>query len=66
MFGRTWAGLLDTGSEITILPAEVLLQAKSGGVDTDRDVKECPMEESKPVLYASGARMQFVTVVKYQ
>ncbi|VDL69843.1 unnamed protein product [Nippostrongylus brasiliensis] len=64
LFGRTWMGLLDTGSEISILPAEVLLRARSDGVDIDRDVKECPMEGTKPVLDASGARMQFVTVVE--
>ncbi|WKX98818.1 hypothetical protein Q1695_014030 [Nippostrongylus brasiliensis] len=64
IFGRTWMGLLDTGSEISILPAEILLQAQRDGVDIDHEVKECPMEKAKPVQDASGARMQFVTVVE--
>ncbi|VDL86008.1 unnamed protein product [Nippostrongylus brasiliensis] len=46
VFGRRWKGLLDTGSEISILPPKILLQAKHDGYDIDSDVPEFPIDES--------------------
>uniref|UniRef100_A0A183GV61 CCHC-type domain-containing protein n=1 Tax=Heligmosomoides polygyrus TaxID=6339 RepID=A0A183GV61_HELPZ len=64
VFGRKWTGLLDTGSEISILPAAVLLKAKEDGYDIDREVVEHRMDRSVRVCDASGRRMGFVTVVE--
>ncbi|KAL6730279.1 hypothetical protein Aduo_001262 [Ancylostoma duodenale] len=64
IFGRMWPGLLDTGSEISILPAKVLLQAGADGVDIDSDVVEHAMDKSKHVYDASGSWMSFVAVVE--
>ncbi|KAL6733855.1 hypothetical protein Aduo_004466 [Ancylostoma duodenale] len=64
IFGRMWPGILDTGSEISILPAKVLLQAEADGVDIDSDVVEHAMDKSKHVYDASGSRMSSVTVVE--
>ncbi|VDO90343.1 unnamed protein product [Heligmosomoides polygyrus] len=49
-FGRKWTGLLDTGSEISILPATVLLAAKEDGYDIDREVVEHRMDLSMDLL----------------
>lgn len=64
IFGRQWTGLLDTGSEVSIIPAKVLLQAKEDGYDIDRDVVEHEMDQSLQVCDASGEVMSFVTVVE--
>ncbi|WKX95827.1 hypothetical protein Q1695_012348 [Nippostrongylus brasiliensis] len=64
LFGRKWKGLLDTGSEISIIPAQVLLQAKSDGFDIDSDVPEFSIDDSQRVYDASGNAMHFVTVVE--
>ncbi|VDL75196.1 unnamed protein product [Nippostrongylus brasiliensis] len=64
LFGRKWKGLLDTGSEISIIPAQVLLQAKSDGFDIDSDVPEFSIDDSQRVYDASGNVMHFVTVVE--
>ncbi|VDP00273.1 unnamed protein product [Heligmosomoides polygyrus] len=53
-FGRSWVGLLDTGSEISILPAKILLSAQDDGYDIDRIVPEFPMDKSKQIHNASG------------
>ncbi|EYC41768.1 hypothetical protein Y032_0557g3390 [Ancylostoma ceylanicum] len=63
IFGRVWPGLLDTGSEISILPAKVLLQAKADGLDIDNEVAEYPIDNAKRVYDASGSRMSFITIV---
>ncbi|VDP00598.1 unnamed protein product [Heligmosomoides polygyrus] len=64
IFGREWTALLDTGSEISILPGQVLRQARTDGVDIDRDVVEHPLDTSKRVCDASGPVMSFVAVVE--
>ncbi|EYC39420.1 hypothetical protein Y032_0656g1207 [Ancylostoma ceylanicum] len=63
IFGRVWPGLLDTGSEISILPSKVLLQAKADGVDIDNEVAEYPIDNATQVCDASGSRMSFFTTV---
>ncbi|KAK6014146.1 zinc knuckle, partial [Ostertagia ostertagi] len=57
-------GLLDTGSEISIIPGDVLLRAKQAGCDIDKLLVEHEIDRSKRVYDASGGAMQFVTVVE--
>ncbi|KAL6738674.1 hypothetical protein Aduo_012197 [Ancylostoma duodenale] len=64
IFGRMWPGILDTESEVSILPAKVLLQAEADGVDIDSDVVEHAMDKSKHVYDASGSRISFVTIAE--
>ncbi|VDP35034.1 unnamed protein product [Heligmosomoides polygyrus] len=64
VFGRKWKGLLDTGSEISIIPAKVLLKAKEDGFDIDHDVTEYPIDKALRVYDASGHTMTFVTIVE--
>ncbi|VDO35329.1 unnamed protein product, partial [Heligmosomoides polygyrus] len=66
LFGRSWIGLLDTGSEISILPAKILLSAQDDGYDIDRIVPEFPMDKSKQIHNASGSVMQFTALVEVQ
>lgn len=59
LFGREWKGLLDTGSEISIIPAKVILQAQRDGYDIDRDIPEfpidrCMMPQCDAVRYRCG------------
>ncbi|VDL81868.1 unnamed protein product [Nippostrongylus brasiliensis] len=63
-FGKKWTGLLDTGSEISIIPAAVLLAAKESGVSIDREVVEHPTDSSIRVCDASGSIMSFVALVE--
>ncbi|VDL75148.1 unnamed protein product [Nippostrongylus brasiliensis] len=64
MFGRKWTGLLDTGSEVSIIPAEVLLMAKEDGFDIDREVVEHRVDQSVRICDASGEVMRFVALVE--
>ncbi|VDO66465.1 unnamed protein product [Heligmosomoides polygyrus] len=64
VFGRKWKGLLDTGSEVSIIPANVLLTAMEDGYDIDREVVEHPMDKSLRVCDASGKLMRFVAIVE--
>lgn len=64
VFGRKWTGLLDTGSEVSIIPAKVLLKAKEDGHDIDREVVEHHLDPSMRVYDAAGKIMRFVTVVE--
>ncbi|RCN49895.1 hypothetical protein ANCCAN_03930 [Ancylostoma caninum] len=63
IFGRMWPGLLDTGSEVSILSARALLQAKADGMDIDNEVAEHPIDNAMRVYDASGSRMKFITIV---
>ncbi|EYC09495.1 hypothetical protein Y032_0060g3149 [Ancylostoma ceylanicum] len=58
------SGLLDTGSEISIIPGNILLRAKRNGYDIDSKVKEHAIDRSKRVYDASGVLMNFVTVIE--
>ncbi|VDP41602.1 unnamed protein product [Heligmosomoides polygyrus] len=54
---RKWKGLLDTGSEISIIHAKRLLKAKEDGFDIDHDVAEYPINKALRVYNASGHLM---------
>ncbi|KHJ96049.1 hypothetical protein OESDEN_03992 [Oesophagostomum dentatum] len=64
IFGRYWPALLDGSSEISILPARVLLRAKGDGYDIDNKVKELMIDQSTKVYDASGCVMSFLTIVE--
>ncbi|KAL6726737.1 hypothetical protein Aduo_008677 [Ancylostoma duodenale] len=60
LFGRVRNALLDTGSEISIMPVAVLNQIRSDG----HNVQEFPVDHSKRILDASGNRIKFSSVVE--
>ncbi|XGW16192.1 hypothetical protein V3C99_001553 [Haemonchus contortus] len=60
IFGNAWSALLDTGSEISILPQKVLQRIEEEG----HRLQECPMDLRKRILDASGNRMKFLKVVE--
>ncbi|RCN42761.1 zinc knuckle [Ancylostoma caninum] len=47
ILGNEWTALLDTGSEISILPVRILRQALDRGVDIDEEVQELEMERRR-------------------
>ncbi|VDL83425.1 unnamed protein product [Nippostrongylus brasiliensis] len=55
---RRWRALLDTGSEISIMPVGVYNHIKKLGAET----KELPVDTSKRIFDASGNRMTFEAV----
>ncbi|KAK6009174.1 integrase core domain protein [Ostertagia ostertagi] len=59
LLGMRRKALLDTGSQISILPLQVLKTALEAGFDVDADVKEIPFNQHKKVLDASGNKMSF-------
>ncbi|KAL6735560.1 hypothetical protein Aduo_005989 [Ancylostoma duodenale] len=60
VFGRVRNALLDTGSEISIMPVDVLNQIRRDG----HTVREFPVDRSKRILDASGNLMKFSAVVE--
>ncbi|KAK6061747.1 zinc knuckle, partial [Cooperia oncophora] len=60
IFGKVWPALLDTGSEISILPLKVLQQIESKG----RRLREYPVDQNKKILDASGNPMKFRKIVE--
>ncbi|VDL65072.1 unnamed protein product [Nippostrongylus brasiliensis] len=60
IFGRKYTALLDTGSEISILPEIILRQLQSEGCR----VIEQPVDPNRKVSDASGNRMKFLAVVE--
>ncbi|KAK6056970.1 zinc knuckle [Cooperia oncophora] len=63
VLGRDRKALLDTGSEVSILPSRVLKEAMSDGIDIDAVVKEIPVPKSLKITDASGRVMNFLTAV---
>ncbi|RCN50733.1 zinc knuckle [Ancylostoma caninum] len=51
--------MIDTGSQLTIMPLSVLLKAKESGVDMDDMCQQLPKEDLN-VLDASGDKMDFL------
>ncbi|XGW28157.1 hypothetical protein V3C99_008173, partial [Haemonchus contortus] len=58
--GRIWRALLDTGSEISIMPIAVYNLVKASG----HICQELPVDFGKRIFDASGNRMKFEMVVK--
>ncbi|KAL6726350.1 hypothetical protein Aduo_008333 [Ancylostoma duodenale] len=64
LLGLKRRALLDSGSQVSILPLELLLTAQSSGFDLDADVEEIPQLEHPPIYDASGTRMNFKGAVR--
>ncbi|VDO18529.1 unnamed protein product [Heligmosomoides polygyrus] len=54
LLGQKVKALLDTGSQVSILPLALLLKAAHAGFDLDNDVEEIPTAEEVPIFNASG------------
>ncbi|RCN24775.1 zinc knuckle [Ancylostoma caninum] len=57
---RVWTALLDTGSEISIMPIGIFHQIKKDG----GTLQEVPLDPSKRILDASGRCMRFSAMVE--
>ncbi|EYB85586.1 hypothetical protein Y032_0295g1651 [Ancylostoma ceylanicum] len=64
IFGRKRSALLDTGSEVSILPARVLKQAIRDGINIDEVVEELPLDTATRVVDVLGNAMKFLTAVR--
>ncbi|VDL70575.1 unnamed protein product [Nippostrongylus brasiliensis] len=64
LLGMTRTALLDTGSQVSIIPLQVFVAARESGFDLDSDVEEIEVDESKRVYDASGNPMAFKGAVK--
>ncbi|KHJ98572.1 zinc knuckle [Oesophagostomum dentatum] len=59
VFRRVWDALLDTRSEISIMPESVMYQIRRDG----HMFKETDVDHNKRIVDASGNRMRFSTIV---
>ncbi|KAK6017953.1 zinc knuckle, partial [Ostertagia ostertagi] len=64
LLGISRTALLDTGSQISIIPLEVLRAGQTSGFDFDEDVEQFPLENTAPIFDASGNKMQFEGAVR--
>ncbi|VDL73850.1 unnamed protein product, partial [Nippostrongylus brasiliensis] len=64
LLGLTRKALLDTGSQISILPRQVIRAAELAGVVLDTDVETVPITGEHAVYDASGHRMKFGGAVR--
>ncbi|KAK6036711.1 zinc knuckle [Cooperia oncophora] len=64
LLGTSRKALLDTGSQISIIPLQVLQAALESGFDLDADVEEIPLDQQKQVFDASGNRMSFKGAIR--
>ncbi|VDL69830.1 unnamed protein product [Nippostrongylus brasiliensis] len=65
MMGKEVTALLDTGSEISIVPLAVLKRARLEGVDLDQYVQRIPRVDAV-IRNASGTVMHFLDTVRLQ
>nr|CDJ91492.1 unnamed protein product [Haemonchus contortus] len=56
--------LLDTGSQISILPLKMLREAQRAGFDIDKDVEEVPIPNQRTIYDASGNPTEFKGAVR--
>uniref|UniRef100_W6NCX6 Zinc finger domain containing protein n=1 Tax=Haemonchus contortus TaxID=6289 RepID=W6NCX6_HAECO len=61
VLGLSCTALLDTGSQISIIPLEVL---RVSGFNVNQDIEKLPLENQSPIYDASGNKMQFEGAVK--
>ncbi|KAK6018626.1 retroviral aspartyl protease, partial [Ostertagia ostertagi] len=64
LLGMSRKALLDTGSQISIIPLRMLQTAWESGFDLDADVEEIPLEQKKQVFDASGNKMSFKGAIR--
>ncbi|VDO35925.1 unnamed protein product, partial [Heligmosomoides polygyrus] len=64
LLGMTRTALLDTGSQVSIIPLQMLVDALQNGYDLNADVEEIDLDRSNQVYDASGSPMSFKGAVK--
>ncbi|VDO89100.1 unnamed protein product [Heligmosomoides polygyrus] len=64
LLGMTRTALLDTGSQVSIIPLQTLVDAQQNGYDLNADVEEIDLDRSKQVYDASGNPMSFKGAVR--
>ncbi|EYC04932.1 hypothetical protein Y032_0085g1872 [Ancylostoma ceylanicum] len=64
LLGLTRKALLDTGSQISIIPLGMFQASLASGFDLDADVEEIPINQRAPVYDASGNKMSFKGAVR--
>ncbi|KAL6739458.1 hypothetical protein Aduo_012910 [Ancylostoma duodenale] len=64
MLGKPKKVLLDTGSQISIMPLKILVAAHQEGFDLNKDVEEIPFTSSTPIYDASGNEMEFKGAIR--
>ncbi|KAK6042101.1 hypothetical protein COOONC_20394, partial [Cooperia oncophora] len=64
LLGMSKLALLDTGSQISIMPLSILLEAQQAGFDIDSDVEEVPVPNKKAIYDASGNEMDFKGAIR--
>nr|CDJ89909.1 Zinc finger domain containing protein [Haemonchus contortus] len=64
LLGFVKEALVDTGSQVSILPLKILLDASQAGFDLDKDVEEVKMDNHTNIYDASGHKMKFKGAVK--
>ncbi|VDO96987.1 unnamed protein product [Heligmosomoides polygyrus] len=60
----TRTALLDTGSQVSIIPLQMFVAAQQNEYDLDADVEEIELDRSKRVYDASGNAMSFKAAVR--
>ncbi|VDO42224.1 unnamed protein product [Heligmosomoides polygyrus] len=64
LLGMTRTALLDTGSQVSIIPLQMLVDALQNGYDLNADVEEIDLDRSKAVYDASCNPMSFKGAVR--
>uniref|UniRef100_A0A7I4YDN3 CCHC-type domain-containing protein n=1 Tax=Haemonchus contortus TaxID=6289 RepID=A0A7I4YDN3_HAECO len=64
LLGMSRNALLDTGSQISILPLKMLREAQRAGFDIDKDVEEVPVPNQRTIYDASGNPMEFKGAIR--
>ncbi|VDP08899.1 unnamed protein product [Heligmosomoides polygyrus] len=64
LLGRSYRALVDTGSQVRILPLNTLTTASKSGFDLDADVEEVELDSRTHIYDASGHRMSFKGAVR--
>uniref|UniRef100_A0A183GV98 RNA-directed DNA polymerase n=1 Tax=Heligmosomoides polygyrus TaxID=6339 RepID=A0A183GV98_HELPZ len=64
LLGRSYRALVDTESQVSILPLDTLTTASKSGFDLDADVEEVELDSRTHIYDASGNRMSFKGAVR--
>uniref|UniRef100_A0A7I5E5W1 CCHC-type domain-containing protein n=1 Tax=Haemonchus contortus TaxID=6289 RepID=A0A7I5E5W1_HAECO len=64
LLGMSRNALLDTASQISILPLKMLREAQKAGFDIDKDVEEVPVPNQRTIYDASGNPMEFKGAIR--
>ncbi|EYC17486.1 hypothetical protein Y032_0030g2082 [Ancylostoma ceylanicum] len=64
LLGLSRKALLDTGSQVNIVPLEMSQASMAAGLDLDKEMEEIPIDNQVPVYDASGNRISFKGAVR--